>query len=454
MSSEDIAISVRDISKCFYTYEKPFDRLKHSLIPRLQRRLGMQQTAYGREFWALRNIDFEVMRGETVGIVGRNGSGKSTLLQIICGTLMPTAGAVQTYGRVAALLELGSGFNPEFTGRENVYLNASVLGLSREEVDERFDAIAGFADIGDFIEQPVKAYSSGMVVRLAFAVQAQIDPQILIVDEALSVGDARFQAKCFERLRQLKENGTSILLVTHASEQVVTHCNRAILLEQSRVAMIGPSRAVINRYLDLLFGREKPVDMPSAPEIARRLESTVLEADQPLLSFGSEVFATRPGFNPHEYRWGDGAASLLDFRLTCDGHEFSAAIDSGAEVVLYLAIRFNRTIINPILGFTVKTKEGVTVYGTNSLLLESPTTHALGTAGSSARACLSFVNRLASGDYFISVGVASRHGNDIVPHDRRYDAIHFVVPTTPQLLGLIDLAVTMEIDQVLNDAHA
>ncbi|MCS3470209.1 lipopolysaccharide transport system ATP-binding protein [Pseudomonas sp. JUb42] len=454
MSSEDIAISVRDISKCFYSYDKPFDRLKHSLIPRLQRRLGMEQTSYGREFWALRNIDFEVMRGETVGIVGRNGSGKSTLLQIICGTLMPSGGTVQTQGRVAALLELGSGFNPEFTGRENVYLNASVLGLSREEVDERFDAIAGFADIGDFIEQPVKAYSSGMVVRLAFAVQAQIDPQILIVDEALSVGDARFQAKCFERLRQLKENGTSILLVTHASEQVVTHCNRAILLEQSRVAMVGPSRAVINRYLDLLFGREKPADISACPQAPGKPEPDAAQDGKAWLSFDNEAFATRAGFNPHEYRWGDGAANLLDFRLTCGGREFSAAIDSGADVMLYLAIRFNRTIINPILGFTLKTKEGVTVYGTNSVLLESQVTQALGTAGSTARASLRFVNRLASGDYFISVGIASRHGNDIVPHDRRYDAIHFVVPTTPQLLGLIDLAVTMEIDQVLNDAHA
>ncbi len=222
MSSDEIAISVRDISKCYYSYDRPMDRVLHSLVPRVQRQFGMPVKSYGQAFWALRNVDFEVRRGETVGLVGRNGSGKSTLLQIICGTLRPSGGSVHTQGRVAALLELGSGFNPEFTGRENVYLNASVLGLSRDEVDQRFDAIAGFADIGDFIDQPVKTYSSGMAVRLAFAVQAQVDPQILIVDEALSVGDAKFQAKCFERLRQLKQNGTSILLVTHASEQVVT----------------------------------------------------------------------------------------------------------------------------------------------------------------------------------------------------------------------------------------
>lgn len=451
MSSEETVISVHDISKCFYTYDKPSDRLKHSLIPRLQRKLGSPVTAYGREFWALRNIDFQVRRGETMGIVGRNGSGKSTLLQIICGTLMPTGGTVQTQGRVAALLELGSGFNPEFTGRENVYLNAAVLGLSREEVDQRFDAIAGFADIGEFIDQPVKAYSSGMVVRLAFAVQAQVDPDILVVDEALSVGDARFQAKCFERLRQLKNNGTSILLVTHASEQVVTHCNRAVLLEQGRLEVIGSSRTVINRYLDILFGRDKPAELleiaPGKLPVVADPTPRPAEA-APMLVFDQDAYATRDGFNPHEYRWGDGAACVADFQLVAGGRRFPTMIEPGAEVLLHLAIHFHRVVINPILGFTIKTKEGVTVYGTNSWLLACPVTHTLGAAGSNASACLKFINRLAGGDYFISVGIASRSGEDVIPHDRRYDSIHFVVPSTPQSLGLIDLAVTMDIDQV------
>ncbi|MCI8210920.1 sugar ABC transporter ATP-binding protein [Pseudomonas sp. S25] len=451
MSSEENVISVRDISKCFHTYEKPFDRLKHSIIPRLQRKLGSPVTSYGREFWALRNIDFDVRRGETVGIVGRNGSGKSTLLQIICGTLTPSAGVIQTHGRVAALLELGSGFNPEFTGRENVYLNAAVLGLDHDEVDQRFDAIASFADIGEFIDQPVKAYSSGMVVRLAFAVQAQVDPDILVVDEALSVGDARFQAKCFERLRQLKNNGTSILLVTHASEQVVTHCDRAVLLEQGRVEMLGPSRPVINRYLDILFGRDKPAELMQArSENLSALASldTSRAGTTPQLLFDQGAYASRAGFNAHEYRWGNGAASVLDFHLVANGRCFPAVIEPGAEVVLHLAIRFHRMVINPILGFTIKTKEGVTVYGTNSLLLSCAATQRLGAADSDAIACLQFTNRLASGDYFISIGVASREGEDVVPHDRRYDSIHFVVPSTPQALGLIDLAVTMDIDQV------
>ncbi|MEE3915075.1 ABC transporter ATP-binding protein [Pseudomonas viridiflava] len=451
MSSDQPVISVNNVSKCFYTYDKPHERLKQALVPRLQRWAGKQATTtYGKEFWALRDISFDVNKGETVGIVGRNGSGKSTLLQIICGTLAPTLGEIQTRGRVAALLELGSGFNPEFTGRENVYLNAAVLGLTRDEVDERFDAIAGFADIGEFLDQPVKAYSSGMAVRLAFAVQAQVDPEILVVDEALSVGDARFQAKCFERLRQLKENGTSILLVTHSSEQVVTHCSRAILLEQSRIEMIGESRPVINRYTDLLFGRDKSPITEKSLDLAEaeRVEIAPVETDTIALRFDEDVYASRPGYNPHEYRWGDGAATLLDFHLSASGREFPNSVESGEEIVFNLALRFNRMIVNPIIGFTIKTKEGVTVYGTNSYMQDCEVVSSLGSPGTDAKACLRFRNALATGDYFISVGIASRQGEEVIPHDRRYDSIHFIVEPTPKLLGLIDLGASMEIESV------
>ncbi len=200
MSSDDIAIRVTNLSKSYQIYETPRDRLKQFVLPRLQRIAGQAPRQYYREFRALNNVSFDVRKGETVGIIGRNGSGKSTLLQIICGTLTPTGGTVETRGRIAALLELGSGFNPDFTGRENVYLNASVLGLPQEEIETRFDDIAAFADIGDFIDQPVKTYSSGMIVRLAFAVAINVDPDILVIDEALSVGDELFQRKCFSRI--------------------------------------------------------------------------------------------------------------------------------------------------------------------------------------------------------------------------------------------------------------
>ncbi|MDR1076310.1 MAG: ABC transporter ATP-binding protein [Xanthomonadaceae bacterium] len=447
MSSDDIAIRVEDVSKRFITYDNPKDRLKQVLIPRIQRAMHRPATRYGHEFWALRNVGFEVARGETVGIVGRNGSGKSTLLQIICGTLMPTAGTVETHGRIAALLELGSGFNPEFTGRENVYLNASVLGLGREEIERRFDSIAAFAGIGDFIEQPVKNYSSGMAVRLAFAVQAQVDPEIMIVDEALAVGDARFQAKCFERLRQLKDNGTSILLVTHSSEQVVTHCSRAVLLDSGQLEMLGEPRKVVNRYMDLLFGRDRKTDRPEGTDDAAASGAgTAISAIGVGLSRDIDVYAGQTHYNPNEYRWGDGAATILDFRIYSDGQAVLQSVASGTEITIDLTVKFNSLVVNPILGFTLKNKEGVTVSSTNSYFLENATIQRAGKNGSVIAARLKFNNFLACGDYFISLGVASRQGEDVVPHDRRYDSIHLVVAPTDAIVGLVDLGLTMEID--------
>lgn len=253
MSSNEIAIRVDDLSKCYHIYSQPQDRLKQSFYPRLQQALRAPIKNYFQEFWALHHVSFEVKKGETVGIIGRNGSGKSTLLQLISGTLTPTSGTVQTSGRIAALLELGSGFNPEFTGRENVYLNGALLGLTQAEIDHRFDAIAAFADIGNFIEQPVKTYSSGMVVRLAFAVQATIDPDILIVDEALAVGDEKFQRKCFARLEELKSKGTAILFVSHAGAQIIELCDSALLLEQGARLMYAKPVNVVRAYQKLIY---------------------------------------------------------------------------------------------------------------------------------------------------------------------------------------------------------
>jgi len=253
MSSNDISIKVKNLGKSYHIYRRPQDRLKQSVMPRMQQLVGRPPHRYFREFWALRNVTFDVWKGETVGIIGRNGSGKSTLLQIICGTLNATVGTVMAQGRIAALLELGSGFNSQFTGRENVYLNGAILGLSKEEIDTRFDDIAGFADIGDFIEQPVKMYSSGMVVRLAFAVQAMIDPDILVVDEALAVGDEKFQRKCFARIEELKMRGTSILFVSHSGPQVIELCDRALLLEKGEQILLNQPFRVVRAYQKLIF---------------------------------------------------------------------------------------------------------------------------------------------------------------------------------------------------------
>ncbi|MFH2122632.1 MAG: ATP-binding cassette domain-containing protein [Pseudomonadota bacterium] len=244
----EIAICVRSLSKCYQIYQAPRDRLKQFILPHLRQILGKLPKQYYREFWALKDVSFEIRKGETVGIIGLNGSGKSTLLQMICGTLNPTSGSIQTFGRIAALLELGSGFNPEFTGRENVYLNASVLGLSIEEINLRFDYIADFAGIGDFIEQPVKTYSSGMVVRLAFAVAVCVDPDILIIDEALAVGDAAFQFKCMERMQRLTKSGTTLLFVSHDMSMVKSFCHQVIYLEHGHEKMRGQPDTVAEQY--------------------------------------------------------------------------------------------------------------------------------------------------------------------------------------------------------------
>lgn len=454
--SSDIAIKVENLSKCYQIYDTPRDRLKQFIYPKIKsivapagRLMGNNSPLatrlvphnYYKEFWALKDVSFEVKKGETVGIIGRNGSGKSTLLQMICGTLTPTSGSVQTNGRIAALLELGSGFNPEFTGRENVYMNASILGLSQDEIDARFDDISAFADIGEFIEQPVKNYSSGMMVRLAFAVQAQVNPDILIVDEALAVGDVKFQAKCFERLRQLKEGGTSILLVTHSSEQIVTHCSSALLLNNGASIESGEPRQVVNSYLDLLFGKErKSSSADKSISVSSQKNDNEIMADIGTLSTKDDLFSTRPGYNPHEYRWGDGAAAILDYCLVCDSKVYPSSLTTGQRITLGISVKFTEELVRPILGITIKTKEGVTIYGVNSETLDVDEFKNMGKAGSITHALAKFNCLLAPGDYFVSIGVATKMGEKIIPHDRRYDAIHLQVRPTTKFFGLVDLS--------------
>lgn len=253
MSSEEITIQVDRVSKCFNIYDRPRDRLKQLVAPYFQAAAGRDLVTYHREYWALRDVSFEVKRGQTVGIIGQNGSGKSTLLQIITGTMAPTLGTVDISGRIAALLELGSGFNPEFTGRENVFLNGSLLGLSRTKIEEKFDYIAAFADIGEHLEHPVKTYSSGMMLRLAFAVQVAVETEVLIIDEALAVGDARFQLKCFKRLEELKARGTTILFVSHATELVRSFCDFGLVLNKGKTIYWGDAKSATVKYLEAMF---------------------------------------------------------------------------------------------------------------------------------------------------------------------------------------------------------
>jgi lipopolysaccharide transport system ATP-binding protein len=266
MSFDDMAISVRGVSKHYLLFARPEHRLKQSVLPRLQRLVRRPQRQYYRDFRALSDVSFDVRRGETVGIIGRNGCGKSTLLRVICGILQPTSGSVSVRGRIAALLELGSGFNREFTGRENVYVNGAILGISRAEMTARFDAIARFADIGDFIDQPVKTYSSGMQLRLAFATAINVDPDILVIDEALAVGDEAFKRKCYARIEEIKKKGSTILFVSHSHESIVRLCTRAVLLDRGELLLHGTPKTVVHQYQRLLNASPE-----SAPQIRKEI---------------------------------------------------------------------------------------------------------------------------------------------------------------------------------------
>lgn len=382
-SGAPLAIRVRGLSKCYQVYARPEDRLKQALLPRLQRTVRRRVGTYHRDFWALRDVSFDVRRGETLGVIGRNGSGKSTLLQIICGTLTPTSGSVEVNGRVAALLELGSGFNPEFTGRENVYMSGAVLGLTRREIDARYDDIVAFADIGDFLAQPVKTYSSGMFVRLAFAVIAHADADILVIDEALSVGDVFFSQKCMRFLRKFQETGT-VIFVSHDAAAVVNLCDTALLLDHGNLVMQGAAKEVSEAYHATSAyalsvhapqgsGRDSDTDPDSDDEDPRHalLSRSHLRND-------IEVFR----FNPDAAGFGDGSARIRSARLVnAQGRPLSWV--TGGEIVrLEVSGEAMRDLHSVIVGFFLKDRLGQHLIGDNTYLTyaDSPVAVAEGEA--------------------------------------------------------------------------
>ncbi len=336
-------LRVENVSKQYRIYNRPGDRLKESLTRgRLRRH---------REFWALQNIAFEVEAGTTVGIVGPNGSGKSTLLQIISGTLEPTHGDVWHEGRVAALLELGAGFDPEFTGAENVYMNAALLGLTRREIDALFPEIERFAEIGPFLHQPVKTYSSGMYVRLAFAIAASVEPDILVIDEALAVGDAVFQHRCLRRLNELQERGRTILFVSHDLAAVRALCTRAILLNAGRLVADGKPAEVLNRYQKIIMAREEAyeAEMVAGPQVTGKPSD---DESLPPLSYS--------------YRHGNGSAEILGVELADAAHRRVEIVETGEPLRLRVAARFHRDVEDPVVGFLIRNRHGIHAYGTNT----------------------------------------------------------------------------------------
>jgi len=376
MSSNDIAIRVDNVSKCYTLYDAPRDRLKQFILPRLQRVTGGPARNYYREFWALKDISFEVKRGETVGIVGRNGSGKSTLLQLICGVLAPSSGLVETRGRVAALLELGSGFNPEFTGRENVYMNGSVLGLTKEEIDAHFDNIAAFADIGEFIEQPVKTYSSGMLMRLAFSVIAHVDADTLVIDEALAVGDAAFSRKCMRYLRGFMEAG-SVLFVSHDTSAIRGLCNRAIWLEQGQVIADNDPKPVSEQYLKYIYELQQG---PSAPlPTANSAHAAVKDARvqrMPLRDMRQDFINRTPYRNDIQIfdltdaarSFGLGGVELHTVTLTDLAGTPLSWVVGGEGVELQIRAEAVQPLNRVIVGFALKDRLGQYLFGDNTHL--------------------------------------------------------------------------------------
>ena len=373
MSSDAIAISVTNLSKRYEMYDAPRDRLKQFLLPRLRRLSGQPPKQYFRDFWALNNISFEVKKGEAVGIVGRNGSGKSTLLQIITGTLSPTSGSVSTQGRIAALLELGSGFNPDFTGRENVYLNGALLGFSTKQIDNKFDAIAAFADIGQHLDQPVKTYSSGMLLRLAFAVQVQVEPEILIVDEALAVGDALFQKRCFQRIEKLVSDGTTLLFVSHDQESVRTLTNRALLLNQGKTAAWGLSSEVVLEYRKLLHDEEAAYFASLTKSMAERARQApissaqAVDAPSALETKDAANTALGTGVRSDRLSFGDGEVKIIKVETLDASGQPCSILYPGDRLGIRVTCESFASIDKLNVSVRLRNKEGVKIYSWGTL---------------------------------------------------------------------------------------
>lgn len=436
MSSE-IAIQVEELEKRYHIYDKPRDRLKQFVAPFWRRLMDKPPRQYFHEFAAVQGVSFTVRKGESVGIIGRNGSGKSTLLQMICGTLTPTAGVIRTRGRVAALLELGAGFNPEFTGRENVYMNASILGLGQEDIDARFAAIAAFADIGEFMEQPVKTYSSGMYVRLAFAVIAHVDADILVVDEALSVGDAVFTQKCMRFIRSFQGRGT-LVFVSHDIASVQNLCRSVVWLNGGRVEQYGKAKDVAEAYLQYtlqeLYGEEATLSsIASAPEHDD-------EGGEPAPSAIDYGAVAEVRDNTAASGWRTTQAEILSVTLAHLSANGSAAFEGGERVRMSIRAKAHTPLQSPILGFLVRDRLGQDLFGENTLAC--PTGEGMAVAaGEAFEGVFEFrLPMLPNGLYAVMASVADGDLYENVQHHWLHDALIISVSSSKVRYGLVGIA--------------
>ncbi|MBD5095950.1 MAG: ABC transporter ATP-binding protein [Lachnospiraceae bacterium] len=418
----EYAIDVRHVTKLYKLYDKPSDRFKESL--------GLSKEKKYREHYALHDLNFTVKKGECVGIIGTNGAGKSTILKIITGVLNPTEGNVEIDGRISALLELGAGFNMEYTGMENIYLNGTMIGFSREEIDRKMDSILSFADIGDFINQPVKTYSSGMFVRLAFAVAINIDPEILIVDEALSVGDVFFQAKCFKKFEEFKDRGKTILFVSHDMGSIQKYCDRAILLNKGTKLAEGEPKEIVDIYKKVLVNQYDEAAQESAnihQEDDEKRE-TLPETD---------IWKVHFAVNPDCIEYGDKEIEITDYGIFDDGGLYSNCVMNGSYFTVKFKVRFNKKIDDPIFAMTIKDVHGTEIAGTNTMYEKIDINNI--EQGMEKEISFRQMSHFRNGEYLISLGCTGYFDGDFVVYHRLYDILSLNVICDKDLVGFFDM---------------
>ena len=415
------AISVRDVTKVYRLYDKPIDRLKESV--------SISHKNYHRDFYALKGLSFQVKKGETVGIIGTNGSGKSTILKIITGVLTPTSGQVDVDGKISALLELGAGFNMDYTGIENVYMNGTMMGYTKKEMDAKLQDILDFAEIGDFVYQPVKTYSSGMFVRLAFAVAINIDPEILVVDEALSVGDVFFQAKCYHKFEEFKKQGKTILFVSHDLSSVSKYCDRVVLLNKGVKLDEGSPKQMVDLYKQLLVGQNPVKQNESASE-----EQIPAENSEELGDFQ---------MNPNMLEYGSRIAEITDFRVIDDKGMCSNTIEKGSEFKIRMKVRFNEDIQEPIMAYTFKNIQGTEITGTNTMY-ENAKVERSG-KGDTCTVTFTQTMNLQGGEYLLSFGCTGYKNGDFTVFHRLYDACNITVISSKNTVGFYDMDSKVEV---------
>ena len=432
----EVAIRVDDVSKLYKLYDKPSDRLKESL--------GLTRKKLYKEHYALHNVSFDVKRGETVGIIGTNGSGKSTILKIITGVLNPSGGHVEIDGRISALLELGAGFNMEYTGIENIYLNGTMIGFSREEIDAKMQDILDFADIGDFVHQPVKTYSSGMFVRLAFAVAINIDPEILIVDEALSVGDVFFQAKCYKKFEDFKKMGKTILFVSHDLGRISKYCDRVVLLNRGKKLAEGTPKEMVSMYKRIMVNQDK------AEEIAaHQMDMSSLEEDDEKEikeAVCEGQWKNHYNLNPDVDEYGNGAAEIEDFAIIDENGNYTNAIVKGTRFRLKSKVKFKQDVHDPIFTYTFKNIQGVAITGTNTMYEKKDVP--LAKEGETYVATFEQDMFLQGGEYLLSMSCTGYRDGEFQVYHRLYDVCNVTVVSDKNTVGFYDMNSVTTVEKI------